>query len=156
MPILPALMVNRVQVQRSRQLIGDSRMLIAAANVLLAQARLSLARQCYLRIVCAWCQETLRFERFAGTARGEISHSICFDCFAQVLWELDLRPTPPPLATLATAGEHPSPGFQLREHAGRARETDTMADLATYRALLAHPANTPLAPRTDNEVIPLP
>jgi hypothetical protein len=156
MPTLPALPVNRVTVQHSRQLIGDSRTLIASAKALIAQSRLSLARQSYLRIVCAWCEETMRFERSALTVHGQISHSICFACFAQVFWELDPRTTPPPLATQATAGDHPSPGLQLRENARRAGETDTMADLTKYRGLLAHPANALLAPRTGNEVIALP
>ena len=156
MPILPARTVNCVKVQCSRQLIGDSRTLIASAKVLIAQSRLSLARQSYLRIVCAWCQATMRFERAAMTARGQSSHSICFDCFAQVFWELDHRPTPPPLALQATAGAHPSPGLLLRENACRAGGTDPMADLARYRALLAHPAHAPLTPRTGNEAIALP
>jgi hypothetical protein len=75
-----ARMVSRVEHQLSRQLLSNSRALITAAKGLLAQSRQSLARQRYLRIVCAWCQETIRFERSAGTARGQISHSICFPC----------------------------------------------------------------------------
>src|SRR5262245_30690836 len=146
----PVLTVSRVEVQRSRQLISNSRALIASARVRLSHARQSIARQRYVRIVCAWCQQTMRWQRSKETARGQISHSICFDCFAQVFWELDRRPTPPPLATHAAAGDHPSPGLPLRKHTCRAGGTDTMADLATYRALLGHPANTPLAPRTGN------
>ena len=113
MPILPARTVHRVQVQHSRQLIGDSRTLIASAKVLLAQSRLSLARQSYLRIVCAWCQATMRFERAAMTARGQSSHSICFDCFAQVFWELDPRTPPPPLPTQVYGWRSTTPGLQL-------------------------------------------
>src|SRR5262249_56570559 len=113
----PALTVSRVEVQRSRQLISDSRALIALAYVRLSHSRQSLARQSYIRIVCAWCQETMRFERSAMTARGQISHSICFDCFAQVFWELDPRITPPPLATHAPAGDHPCDTLPLREEA---------------------------------------
>jgi hypothetical protein len=48
-----------------------------------------MARQSYVRIVCAWCQETIRFERAAMMARGQVSHSICYDCFAPVFWELE-------------------------------------------------------------------
>jgi hypothetical protein len=150
MPTFPALTVNRGNVQCSRELIRDSRMLIAAAKALIAQSHLSLARQSYIRIVCAWCHETMRFERAARTARGQISHSICFDCFTQVFWELDPRTTPLPLSTHAMAGDPPSPGLQLREDARRTGGTDTMADLARYRALLGHPANTLLTPCTCN------
>jgi|SRR5262245_9661321 len=146
----PALTVSRVEVQRSRQLIRDSRALIASARVQLSHARQSIARQSYVRIVCAWCQQTMRWQRSAEMVRGQSSQSICFDCCAQVFWELDRRPTPPPLATHATAGDHLSAGFQLREHARHAGETDTMADLARYRGLLGHPANAPLAPCTGN------
>jgi hypothetical protein len=92
-------MVSRVEQHSSRQLISDSRALITAAHELLSHARQSLARQRYLRIVCAWCQETIRFERAAGTARGQISHSICFPCFADVFQELDPVNTFPPVAT---------------------------------------------------------
>gem|GEM_PF-3151686 len=134
----------------SRRLINDSRVLIASAKALISQSQQAMARQRYVRMVCAWCQETIRFARATGTARGQISHSICFACFAPVFGELDRRPTPPPRATPAAAGAHPSPGLPLREHARRAGETDTMANLARYRGLLGHPANAPLAPRTGN------
>jgi hypothetical protein len=85
--------VSCVEHHRSRQLIRDSRALIASAKALIAQARQAMARQNYLRIVCAWCQETIRFERSTVTARGQTSHSICYDCFAGVFQELD--PSPP-------------------------------------------------------------
>src|SRR5262249_20172000 len=134
----------------SRRLMHDSHLLIASAKALISQSQQAMARQRYVRMVCAWCQETIRFERSTVTARGQISHSICFACFAPVFGELDRRPTPPPLATHAAAGDHPSPGLPLRENPRRAGGTDTMADLATYRALLGHPANAPLTPRTGN------
>jgi len=146
----PALTLSRIEVQRSRQLISDSRALIASARVQLSHARQSIARQSYVRIVCAWCQQTMRWQRSEETVRGQSSHSICFDCFAHVFWELEPGPTPPPLATLATAGEHPSGTLPLREEARRAGGTETMADLARYRGLLGHPANVPLTPRTGN------
>jgi hypothetical protein len=66
---------------------------MASAKALIEQSRQSMARQSYVKIVCAWCQETIRFERSAATARGQISHSICFPCFAHVFQELD--PSPP-------------------------------------------------------------
>ena len=152
----PALTISRVEVQRSRQLISDSRALIASAHVRLSHARQSIARQSYVRIVCAWCQQTMRWQRSEETVWGQISHSICFDCFAHMFGELDPGPTPPPLATHATAGDHPGHTLSLREEARRAGGTDTMADLARYRGLLVHPANAPLTPRTGNEAIALP
>jgi hypothetical protein len=68
---------------------------MASAKALIAQSRQALARQSHVRIVCAWCQETIRFERSAVTARGQISHSICFACFAHVFPELDPSPLLP-------------------------------------------------------------
>ena len=84
MPPPPVCTVSRVEAQRSRQLMRDSRTLITAAQAALERSRQSLARQCYLRIVCAWCQATSRFQRAAGTVWGQISHRICYDCFAPV------------------------------------------------------------------------
>lgn len=95
MPPPPARTVSRVEHQRSRQLISDSRALIASAKALSDQSRQSMARQSYVRIVCAWCQETIRFECSTETARGQISHSICFACFDLVFRELDPRPAIP-------------------------------------------------------------
>ena len=80
--------VSRVKHHHSRQLIRDSRALIASAKALIEQSRQS-SSQCYYKIVCAWCQQTIRFERSAVTVRGLISHSICFACFADVFQELD-------------------------------------------------------------------
>ena len=97
MPSQPALIVSRVESHRSRQLISDSRALIASAKALIAESRQSIARQRYLRIVCAWCQETIRFERAEKSGRGQVSHSICFDCFVPVFQELAPATAPPPL-----------------------------------------------------------
>src|SRR5262245_13582259 len=74
------LMMSRVEQHRSRVLISDSRALIASAQALIAQSRQSIARQSYVMIVCAWCQQLLRWQRSEETLRGQISHSICFDC----------------------------------------------------------------------------
>src|SRR5262245_22795691 len=142
--------VSRVEIDRSRRLIQDSRVRLASARQALQQAREALARQHYRQMVCAWCQQTMRGQRSAATVGGQSRQSICFDCFAQVFWELDRRPTLPPLATHAPAGDHPSHTLPLREEARRAGGTDTIADLARYRGLLGHPANTPLTPRTGN------
>jgi hypothetical protein len=148
--------VSRVEAQRSLQLINDSRVLMALAQALIAQSRQSMARQSYVRIVCAWCQQMLRWHRAEEMIRGQISHSICFDCFAHVFWELDPDNTPPPICTQATAGDHSSHGLQLREDARRAGATDPMAGVASHRGGLGYPADVPLTPRTFNEVITLP
>ena len=110
MPPPPALTVSGVEVQRSRQLIRDSRVLIAHARESIRQARWAIAQQTSLQIVCAWCHQTMRWQRAAGGTRGQISHSICFACFAHVFWELDPRHTAPPLPTQAAAGDQPSHG----------------------------------------------
>ena len=91
----PALTVSRVEVQRSRQLISDSRALITSARVQLSDARQSIARQRYVRIVCAWCQQTMRWQHSEETVWGQISQSICFDCFAHVFGELEPGPSRP-------------------------------------------------------------
>ena len=84
-----------VDIQRSRQLVHDSRALIASVKELIAQSRQSIARQRYFKIVCAWCQQTIRWQRTEGAAPGQISHSICFACFAGVFRELDpVHPLP--------------------------------------------------------------
>jgi hypothetical protein len=100
MPPPSVLTVSRVKYLRSRQLISDSRRLLASARELIAQSRQSLARQSYGRIVCAWCQATIRFERVSEAARGQVSHSICFACFAHVFPELAPVNTLPPVPPL--------------------------------------------------------
>jgi len=83
---------------RSRQLLRDSRALLTEVQEVLQDARHILARQRYRKIVCAWCQQTLRWERFAPDAWGQVSHSICFDCFVGVFPELAPGTIPPPLS----------------------------------------------------------
>jgi hypothetical protein len=94
-PPLSVRPVSRVEIHRSRQLISDSRALMASAKALIAQSRQAMARQSYIRIVCAWCQTTIRFERCTVQACGQVSHSICYDCFACVFAELDPSPLLP-------------------------------------------------------------
>jgi hypothetical protein len=89
MPSPAALTVSGAEVQLSRQLIRDSRALIASAKELIRQSQWTIGQQSYLQIVCAWCQQAMHWQRTAGAARGQISHSICFDCFAAVFQELD-------------------------------------------------------------------
>ena len=95
MPLLSVRPVSRADIHRSRQLISDSRARIASAKALIAQSRASMARQSSIRIVCAWCQATIRFERCTVPARGQVSHSICYDCFAGVFAELAPNPLRP-------------------------------------------------------------
>jgi hypothetical protein len=93
-PTPAARTVSRAKHQRSRQLVYDSCARIASAQELMSQAHRSMARPRYLKIVCAWCQQTIRWERSVQIACGwQISHSICFACFASVFQELD--PSPP-------------------------------------------------------------
>lgn len=93
---LAAHSVSRVEIAQSRQLIRDSRALIALARELIRQSRWAIGQQTYRKIVCAWCQQTIRWEHVEGATRWRISHSICFDCFAPVFWELDPVNTLPP------------------------------------------------------------
>jgi uncharacterized membrane protein YhhN len=55
-------------------------------------------QQTSLTIVCAWCQQTIRWQRTEEATRWLISHSICFACFADVLQELDPQNAPPPFS----------------------------------------------------------
>jgi hypothetical protein len=86
--------VSRVDIHQSRQLIHDSRVLIAAATELIRQSRWTISQQTYRKIVCAWCQQTIRWERAEGATWGQMSHSSCFACFAPVFRELDPVNTP--------------------------------------------------------------
>ena len=148
--------VSRVEVQRSRQLIRESQALIALARELIRQSRWAIRRQTYLKIVCAWCQQTIHWQHAERVARGQISHSICYACFAHVFGELEPGTTPPPMSTQATAGDHPGHTLSLREEARRAGATDPMTDRAGHRGRLALPADAPLTPRTLHEVKALP
>ena len=84
---------GQAQVERSRSLIQDSRARIAEARQVLQDARQALARQCYVRIQCAWCGQTMRFARGTVATRGQTSHSICYACFSPIFAEL--RPEDP-------------------------------------------------------------
>jgi len=85
----------------SRQLIRDLQALIAFARELIRQSRWAIGQQTSLKIVCAWCQQTIRWQRAEGTACGQISHSICFTCFADVFQDLDPANALPPVPTKA-------------------------------------------------------
>jgi hypothetical protein len=96
-----ALRLSRGAHHRSRVLLSDSRVLIAAAEALIAQSRQSIARQSYVRVVCAWCQQPMRWQCAEATVRGQLSHSICFPCFADVFQELNPETALPSVATKA-------------------------------------------------------
>src|SRR5215471_16145636 len=76
---------------RSRQLIRVSRTFLTEVQEVLQDAR-----QRYRQIVCAWCQQTIRWERCAPDAWGQSSHSMGFECFAGVFPELAPGTLPPP------------------------------------------------------------
>lgn len=82
-------------------MIHNFRALITRAQALIAHWRLSIARPCYYKIVCAWCHQTIRWQRTEEAVRGLISHSICLTCFADVLQELDPANALPPVPTKA-------------------------------------------------------
>jgi len=65
---------------RSRQLIRDSRALLTEVQTVLDDARYMLARQRYRKIVCAWCQRTIRWECCAPDAWGQSSHTFGLHC----------------------------------------------------------------------------
>src|SRR4029450_11392637 len=58
----------------------------------------AIGQQTSLTIVCAWCQQTIGWQRSEGAAREQISHSICLACFADVVQELDPQNAPPPFS----------------------------------------------------------
>jgi hypothetical protein len=105
MPPLPAPVVAQRKHDRSQQLLADSWLLIVSAYALIAASRRSMARQRYVRIVCAWCQQTIRFVPGTGMARWQVSHSICYDCFAPVFRELEPGTAPPKAVPKPQAGE---------------------------------------------------
>jgi hypothetical protein len=80
--------VSRDALSVSRRLLHDSRALLAEAQGVLQDARHLLARQRYRKIVCAWCERTIRWQRCDTAVPWSVSHSICYDCFAGVLQEL--------------------------------------------------------------------
>ena len=83
-----ALPVSRNGLDVSRCLIHDSCALMAEAQAVLQDARHMLARQRYRKIVCAWCEHTVRWQHCDTAVPWSVSHSICYDCFAGVFQEL--------------------------------------------------------------------
>jgi len=101
MPAHAALTVSAGAHYRGRDLICASQRRMTSAKELIAQSRQAMQRQNYVRIVCAWCQVTMRFEPAVSPMRGQVSHSICFACFAPVFQELAHTDTLPTVPTLA-------------------------------------------------------
>jgi hypothetical protein len=82
---------RRYDPHRSEVLIQDSCARIASAHEGLDQARRSMARQSYLKVVCAWCTRTIRWQRRQRTVPGEMSHGICLACAAGVRRKMHAR-----------------------------------------------------------------
>jgi hypothetical protein len=83
------------EYHHSCQLIVEACRRIASAKALIAQSRQSLARQRYLRVVCAWCQRPMGWERCDESAHGQVSHGICDDCSVRMFAVLQTRPPTP-------------------------------------------------------------
>ena len=62
------------------------------------QSRQAMQRQNYICVVCAWCQASFRFGRATTATHGQVSYSICFDCFVGVFPELVSSTIQPPLS----------------------------------------------------------
>jgi len=74
---------SRAEYHRSCQLITEAYGDIALAKDLIAHARRARARQQFLRVVCAWCQRPMGWERCDESAHGQVSHGICDDRLVQ-------------------------------------------------------------------------
>ena len=70
----------RAEYYRSLELIAGACRRIAEAKALVAYSRQSLARQRFLKVVCAWCQRPMGWERCDESAHGQVSHGICDTC----------------------------------------------------------------------------
>jgi len=70
MPLLAMPTPKRVASHRSGLLIRNFCARIASAEALIHHARRAMARQRYLQIVCAWCQQTICWHQAEGAARG--------------------------------------------------------------------------------------
>jgi hypothetical protein len=78
-------------------LIAGAHQRIAEAKAILAHSRQALARQQFLRVVCAWCQQPLGWERCDERAHGQVSHGICDACSVRVFAVSQVR-VPNPLS----------------------------------------------------------
>ena len=87
----------RAAYHRSRELIAAAHRRIAAAKAFIASTRQSLTRQRFLRVVCAWCQRPMGWERCDESAQGQVSHGICDACSVRVFAVLQMH-LPNPLS----------------------------------------------------------
>jgi len=74
--------------QRSRVLIADSRALLVFAHALRHQARRAIARQQYLKVVCAWCTRTIHWQQREASVPHKVSHGIYHACVADLFRQL--------------------------------------------------------------------
>jgi hypothetical protein len=51
----------------------------------------SMARQQYLKVVCAWCTRPIRWKRKEGAVPDDLSHGICPACAAAMLRKIHAR-----------------------------------------------------------------
>jgi hypothetical protein len=51
----------------------------------------SMARQKYLKVVCAWCTRTIGWKRKEGAVPDDLSHGICPACAAVLLRKMHAR-----------------------------------------------------------------
>ena len=94
MPLLAMPTPKRVASHRSGLLIRNFCARIASAEALIHQARRAMARQRYLQIVCAWCQQTIRWAAVrGGGAGGQSSHHYLLCLFCGRVW--GASPSPP-------------------------------------------------------------
>jgi hypothetical protein len=84
-------MFRRDYHHRSRVLIQDSYARIASAREVLDQAHRAMVRQQYLKVVCAWCTRTIRWQRREGAVPHELSHGSCLACAAVLLKKMHAR-----------------------------------------------------------------
>jgi hypothetical protein len=82
---------SRDHHHRTTVLIQDSYARIASAHEVLAQARRSMARQKYLKVVCAWCTRTIRWKQREGSVPSELSHGVCSACAAVMFRKMHAR-----------------------------------------------------------------
>jgi hypothetical protein len=88
-------------------------------------------RQRSLPIVCAWCHQLIRWKRCEQAGWGQVSHSMCFDCFAFVFPELGPRPARPPWSLQRVSPPAP-PGPQGALEVGKLEVCGSLAAVISW------------------------